>query len=459
MKIMKRISILCMALMLIAIACQEDHELGAMLEKSQIDFEVIQDLTTDPGGNTVILKNNTPGTISMWNYGTGRSTRQQDTVHYAFKGEYTIKFSAVTAGGIVELDPVVIEVTDDNLQYVNDPLWTALSGGVGNSKTWLLDLDANGVSRYWNGPMYFSGDVWRWGGECAVDDDRCWIWEADYAGNTWIANAADYGTMTFSLQGGPFVHVEHLNSPGRGVEDGTFFLDANAKILNMTDAAPLMNNWADQNNIVDWSTGYIISLTDDAMQVAYHDKVKTEFIIFNYISKEYSDNWVPEEQADPNFDHGNQSEILAVGTTKTWKFDLEVPYNWTDLSGNFLNTWNSRADIVATGWAPYGDGDVQNIDNVSISFSQNGTVVITQDDGTTETGTFTIDEPTNTITFTDVTPNILIADWVSAATTAENTWKIVNVERSDLTDAVTGIWFGKRDPVKSEYMVFHFVVE
>jgi hypothetical protein len=181
-------------------------------------------------------------------------------------------------------------------------------------------------------------------------------------------------------------------------------------------------------------------------------------MIFNYISKEYSDNWVPEEVPDPDFDHGDQGEILAVTSTKTWKFDLEVPYNWTNLQGDFLNPWTSRADIIATGWAPYGDGDVQNIDGVSISFSADGSVTITQDDGTSASGTFAIDEPTNTVSFSGVTPNILIASWVSATTTDQNTWKIVKVERDDLTDAVTGIWFGKRDPLKDEYMVFHFVL-
>ncbi|HEX8038113.1 MAG TPA: hypothetical protein VF490_03140, partial [Chryseosolibacter sp.] len=272
-------------------------------------------------------------------------------------------------------------------------------------------------------------------------------------GNEWMAAPGDYGTMTFNLKGGPFITVDQKLTSGAGVTSGTYFLDKDAKTISFTDAIPLNNGW-DQV----YSSARIISLTKDAMQLAFRHPTKDEFEIFNYISKEYADNWVPAgPQPDPNFDHGNQQALLSVTTSKTWKFDLEVPYNWTDLDGAFLNNWNSRADIMATGWAPYGDADVANIDGVSITFSADGTVTIIQDDGTSASGTYSLDEPTNLIAFSSITPNIPIASWVSATTTAENKWKIVVVERDTLTNEVTGIWLGKRDPVKSEYMVFHFV--
>lgn len=79
-----------------------------------------------------------------------------------------------------------------------------------------------------------------------------------------------------------------------------------------------------------------------------------------------------------------------------------------------------------------------------------------QDNGTVTQGTYTNTQATNTITFKDITPNFLIAGWISVATTEENQWKIVKVE-SDVAGTVTGIWFGKRDPAKAEYMVFHFL--
>lgn len=460
-----------LAVMMVVISCQDDdHELGEILTPSEIDFEVTQDLMADPGGNTVILKNNTPGTIPLWDYGTGRSTRQNDTVRFAFKGEYEIRLSVATAGGIVTLDPVTIEVTEDNLNYVNDPLWTLLTGGVGNEKTWVMDANENTESKFFTSPVYFAGmdnaygtiavdgQSVFWSKECQVPDGpNCWTYEPNYKSDTWAAPPQDYGFMTFSLKGGPFLKTDHKGVAGVGVESGTFFLDVNTLTLTTTNATPLTVPYG-PNDAVTLNSARILSLTDNTMQLAFKHKTKNEYFVINYLSKEYSDNWVPDEpEGDPNFDHGNQQEILAVSTSKTWKLDLEVPYNWTNLEGDFLNDWNSRADIVATGWAPYGDGDVQNIDEASIAFSADGKVLVTQDNGATESGTYTLDEETNIITFAGVSPSILVASWVSVTTTGENQWKIVRVERSTLTGEVEGIWFGKRDPVKAEYMVFHFV--
>jgi hypothetical protein len=473
MKMNKIRIILPMFLALVLVmSCQDDgHELGAPLDKSEIDFEVTQDFVKDPGGNTVILKNNTPGTVSMWDYGTGRSNRPNEVVQFAFKGDYVIKFSALTAGGVVELDPVTITVTEDNLNYVNDPLWTMLSGGVGHEKTWLLDANAAGESKFFTSPVYFAGEKnvnseWdgtslNWTKVCSEPggaDAICFAYEPNYKSDTWVATPADYGSMTFSLIGGPFVTTDHKGISGKGAESGTYFLDVAGRKLTMTDATPLANDWG-PNDVVSMNNLVLVSLSENTMQLAAKSKAKPEYLIFNYISKEYSDNWVPEEQPDPNFEHGDQGDILAIVPTKTWKFDTQVPYNWANLEGVMLNPWNSRADIIATGWAPYGDADVANIDGVSITFSQNGEVSIKQDNGATTTGTFVIDEPTNMIKFTGITPNIPIASWVSASTTDQNEWKIVKVERSVVTDAVTGIWFGKRDPNKAEYMVFHFVVQ
>jgi hypothetical protein len=281
-----------MLAMLVSSCSPETYSLDGVTNKSDIKFEITQDLAADPGGNTVILKNTTPGVILTWDYGTGKSNKAIETVKYAFKGTYTIKISAVTGGGIVELDPVTVTVTNDNLNYVNDPLWTALSGGVGKSKTWYLDLNAAGVSKYFGGPVSFSGNKLGWQKECTGDSGLCWIWEPDWKGNQWITPAGDYGSMTFSLNGGPFVTVNHAFTTTRGTENGTYYLNATSHELTMTNAAILQSSSA-AGDVADWSNCKIITLTNDAMQIAVRNKSKEEFIIFNFISKEYSDSWVP----------------------------------------------------------------------------------------------------------------------------------------------------------------------
>lgn len=473
---MKNIKILIASVLMLGIvsliaSCEpESHSLGKTLNKSDIQFDITQDFTVDPGGNTVILTNQTKGVTLTWDYVTGKSNKKVETVKYAFKGDYTIKITAVTSGGLVELDPVTITVTDDNLNYVNDPLWTALSGGVGNSKTWYLDLNAEGQSKYFGGPMSFSGNGLVWNKECEYSDPAdvdtyCWIWEPEWASATWIGDAADYGSMTFSLEGGPFVTVNHAFTTSRGVENGTYFLDADAHTLTLTNAAILQNSWGD-NDVDDWSNYRIITLTEDAMQLAAFHNSKDELVIYNFISKEYSDNWVPEDLPEPNpeidLNGGTVDDLLSVttSTTKTWYLSPDSPFDWTDLEGNLLNGWQTVEDYEAAGWPGYTSADQATVIKNKITFSNNGTVSTIDSNGVEATGTYTTStDGKNVITFSGITPTFPIGNsWATVSTTSQNQWRIVKTAKT--AGVITDIWFGKRDETgKNEYMVFHFVLD
>src|SRR5688572_9788825 len=114
MKLIKQIALLLLIITGIVLSCKKkDYELGSLSDKSQINMEIKQDLTVDPGGNTIYLINHTDKVEPVWDYDTGKSNRRIDTVRYAFKGDYVIKRSAVTQGGIVDLDPITIHVTKD----------------------------------------------------------------------------------------------------------------------------------------------------------------------------------------------------------------------------------------------------------------------------------------------------------------------------------------------------------
>lgn len=276
---------------LLIITCQKnDYKLEAPLDKSQLQFEVIQDFDADPGGNTVILKNNTPETVSIWDYSTGTSTRQQDTVHFAFQGDYTIKFSAMTGGGIVAADSVVVSVTENNLNYVNDPLWLALSGGPGTEKSWILDIDHH----FFEGPLYFYGteNGWLEGGDAGCYGEDCWNWSPDYAGNTWIMPYGDYGSMTFSLKNGPFVQVDHLMLPSRASESGTYNLNVDEKTLSLSNASILHDQ--DREGCVDnWGDIKLFSLTANTMQLGVLRKASCEgaaYLVYNFVSKDFAES-------------------------------------------------------------------------------------------------------------------------------------------------------------------------
>jgi hypothetical protein len=469
MKNIKIVITTFLTLVMLLSSCSPDtYSLDAVTDKSDIDFEITQDFAADPGGNTVILTNKTPGVVLTWDYGTGKSNKATETVKYAFKGNYTIKITAVTGGGIVELDPYTVTVTQDNLTYVNDPLWNLLTGGVGKSKTWLLDLNADGVSKYFIGPMYFYGadNAWLSGGDNGCYGADCWNWLPEWKGNTWIAAQGDYGSMTFSLEGGPFLKTDHKMLSAYGKESGTFFLDANAKTLTTSNATILHPN-ENENCVVDWKSMKIMSLTENTLQVGVTRKnscESTATLVFNFISKDYSDNWVPKDVPDPNpaidLNGGTVDDLLSTTTTttKTWALSKDTPFNWTDLNGTMLNNWNSVADYEAAGWTGYVAGDQATVVKNKISFSNNGTIKTIDSNGVEKSGTYsTSTDGTNIITFGGISPSFPIgSSWASVSTTADNKWKIVKTAKTG--DVVTDIWFGKRDEVKSEYMVFHFVL-
>jgi hypothetical protein len=268
-------------------SCQkDDHELGRRLDKSEIAFRVEQDLVTDPGGNTVILINETPEIVPMWDYGAGRSNRQVDTVRFPFQGDYVIKFSAMTAGGIVEVEPKTIKVTQNNFNYLEDPLglWTKLSGGVGQEKTWVLDFGSD----KFDGPLYFYGTDNGWEAACMKDGGDCWNWSPAYKDNTWLMPAGNYGTMTFSLKTAATVQVNHLMLPNRGIENGTYSLDPKAKTLTLTDATPL-HDAGREDCVANWGNIRLLSLTEESMQLAVLRKSSCEgaaLLVYNFVPKD-----------------------------------------------------------------------------------------------------------------------------------------------------------------------------
>ena len=450
----------------IGAGCEKlDTDLGRLLDKSEVQFEVVQDLGVDPGGNTVILINKTPKTVSMWDYGTGRSNRERDTVRFAFQGDYTIKFSVMTAGGVVEMDPVTVTVTEDNLNYVNDPLWIALSGGPGEEKTWVLDIDA----KYFLGPLYFYGTTNGWleeggawdGGATGCYGDDCWNWNPDYAGNSWLMEHGDYGSMTFNLKGGPFVTVEHLMIAARGTEQGTYALNVTNKTLTMTDATPLHDIGRDPV-VTKWGEIKLLSLTEDALQLAVlRDNDPAEgpcLLVYNYVSKTYSDNWEPDEQPDPEPPYeGNANDDLttSTSTTKRWTLSPASPYDWTDLGGEFLNGWQTRADYQATGWAPYDEAMI-NMVSLTLTKTSNsgGDYTFTDGTGAEISGSYTVDEKNNLLF--DRSISFAISDWVTLATTAENSLRLIRTQ-TDALGNISGMWLGQRASDKNEYMVYHFI--
>ncbi|HTD93468.1 MAG TPA: hypothetical protein VK644_06640, partial [Chitinophagaceae bacterium] len=435
MKFFKYFSWIALISVFLIVACKkQDYKLGNLPADSEIKFDVVQDLAIDAGGNTVILINQTPGTVPMWDYGTGKSSRQTDTVRFAFAGDYVIKYSALTAGGIVEKPPVTIKVTKDNLNYVNDPLWSLLAGGVGNEKTWVLDANANGDKKFFTCPVYFAGMDNAYGtkatdGKSVVwsqvctnpTGPNCWTYAPNYTSDTWAADKRDYGTMTFNLKGGPFLKTDHKGVAGVNTESGTYFLDVNTLILTTTGATPLAVAYTPTDGVSLYSWR-IISLTENTMQLAVKNKAKDEYQVLNYLSKTFSDNWTPpppavvppDEGFNPVFAPGELNAMLTGGANSGRFWQLDAAGNPVDWIAKGIGWTTSSASSFDWGWNATWDAAVS---NAWIRFDNIGGAHYTRfQNNASTTGAFAINEATNEITLTGNTLLLNAASWMSPTT-------------------------------------------
>ena len=433
-------------------ACQkEDYSFEKTLDKSAIKFTVVQDLAKDPGGNTVILTNETPGVLPMWDYGTGRSTRTKDTIQFAFKGNYMVKFSVLSAGNTIEMDSVPIVVTADNLTYVQDPLWIALTGGPGNEKEWLLDTEG----KLGAGPITFLdpanySSVWWWPGVADV-----------YPG---VMASGDYGSMKFNLKGGPFFS-NHKLIEGGVKENGTFSFDPAAKTITLNGATILRSYKPAKNGLTgisNWSKYQVIELTDNSLRLGVlRDKdVDGEgpaLLVYNFISKAYSDNWVPvetgpDEGFDPTFKAGELLTMLAGSSSsgRIWLLDgAGNPIDWIGKGKGWTKTakdswdwgWNASWQAVSeNSWILFDRLGGQN-------YTLNQSGVYTK-------GSFTINEATNEVTLVNNTLIQNPGNWMSPA---NHVLKVVKAFPGKVESK--GIWFGTSYVAeKDEWFAFHYIL-
>jgi hypothetical protein len=248
------------------------YNLGNLIDKSALKYSIVPS-STNP--NNIVLISQTPNLTPVWVTPVGQSQRVQDTVNIPFPGTYKFVYGVESDGGFVQADTFSIVITTLDQNAVSTPQWTALTGGFGKSKAWVLDLDANGVSKFFGGPIYFGGNS---GG--------AWEWDAGWSGNTWICPALDYGTMTFNLIGNANFSSNNKAIPSLGSATGTFMLYTATNQMQ-TFGAEVVHDVTQGAGVVNWyAKMQILSLTDSTMQLVALTSASA-WDIYNYVSQDY----------------------------------------------------------------------------------------------------------------------------------------------------------------------------
>jgi hypothetical protein len=247
----------------------KNYELGNVLDKNVLKYTITP---SSANPNNIILTSLTPNVTPVWMTPYGQSLRIEDTVNIPFPGSYKFVYGVESDGGFVQADTATVIISSLDQNAVNTPMWTALTGGFGQSKTWVMDVDATGVSKYFTSPFYFGGTGWEW--DPAFKDIG---WSGVAAG--------DYGTMTFDLIGDA-----HFSSDNKMFPDlsgtGKFMLYTATNQL-ATIGAQVIHDKAEGNNVADWNAKMTIkSLTDSTMQLIAKENADN-WLIYNYITLDY----------------------------------------------------------------------------------------------------------------------------------------------------------------------------
>jgi hypothetical protein len=150
------------------------------------------------------------------------------------------------------------------------------------NQTWYIDLDADGKSYLWDGPMYFYGSDDSWttvsNGDTVSGDSWCWApaW-GDIS--SWIGfSAQEFGSMTFSADGK--VKVQNL-ATGKSYE-GTYTVNEKNRTITLSNAE-VLHVPGDYKNVT--TDLRILSLTDQKMQIGIV-RSDGQLLSQNYISGE-----------------------------------------------------------------------------------------------------------------------------------------------------------------------------
>lgn len=482
MKLKNIIMALGLGVALLTSCSPEDHDLVSPdINADDLVEGVAFTITHDSSNpNIVHLKSLLPASYQIaWETPQGRAVSPEHTLRIAFDGDYEVRMGVSTKGGYVWSRPAIFHIDEFCTEFVDHFLWNRLSGGIGNSKTWQIDLaqleDGSAKTTFWKGPHWYFNHNFTWdklhskdetettyanyvdstpwdyanaidptpAEKDAAGNDENWYWAADYAGNSWMCGLANYGYMTFDLIGG--AHVTITDAAGNVIGKGTYMLDVDNHTISFSDVFPL-----NTKEISD-RTFRLLYLSDTAMQIVPFNSNDA----INYVTKDYFDNYVPDVAPEPELPEGWKDDITqSTSTSLTWVISTENPLNWCTLAGAFMNDWNTPSDYPD--WLGIVDPSLYAGFSLTMDSSDN-TAKFILPDGTKVNTTFTLDDK-GIFTFDEAIPSFTVIGWASFALDANNALRVMSIEKNNV-GKVTGMWLGAKSAEKDEYLAYHFVIK
>lgn len=438
----------------------QDIKAGDLVEG--VAFSVTHDAANP---NIIHLKSLLPTSYQVyWQHPQGQSQKHELDLKIAFNGSYEVTFGVITRGGLVVGEPYTFTVDDFCADFVTGEMWDLLTGGAGNSKTWVPDNGQYGMKQgYYS--CFDPSAVWE--DMTHTDGKNDWYaidktWWEPSNGDVGITDDDLAGSMTFSLDGAAKLSVTTVVGGAPVTVEGLFDMNADAHTINATNVDFLHAAWTD-GKAKDFRNGFVIlHLDENQLMIANHrDPVLSGegdcLYCFNFVSKEWADSYVPPVVVDtpePVLPEGWYDLLSNQLRYCQWALDADVPFDWCDLYGARKHTYRNSGDYPEASKPVEAEISMNLATDASdlFTFSANGTEV---------SGKFTLGSD-GYLTFDTPLPSAQIGGNVEFATNPDNTLRVIGMAKDDL-GRVSDLWlgriekdFGGRD---IQYVGYHFIAQ
>ena len=445
-------------------SCADKYDLGDVdINPDELVEGVAFTVTPDASNpNLIHLKSLLgPEYQPYWSHSQGQSQNPELDLKCAFPGDYEVTFGVQTRGGLVVGQPYTFNVAEFCSDFVTGAMWENLTGGAGNSKTWVPDNGKYGMKQgYYS--CFDPSAVW----EDMTHTDGMNNWYAD--GKTWwepangdvgITDDDLAGSMTFSLQGGAKLSTTTVVNGVPTTVEGTFDMNADGHTIAANGVDFLHAAWTD-GKAQDFRNGYVILYLDEnQLMIANHrDPVLSGegdcLYCFNFVSKDYADSYVPpvdDVVPAPVLDDEWHSLLTNQLRYCSWSLDADVPFDWCDLFGKRRHNWTSTSNY------PDGNKPVDATVNLNLATDANDLFTATVGDNTTN-GKFSVSQD-GFITFDTDLGSTPISEGTTFSLDADKRLRVLSYSKDDL-GRISDLWLGRIEKDFAgndvQYVGYHF---
>ena len=441
-----------LTLILGAAACTPDkYALGENnITSEDLQEGVAYTITADSSNPNIVYLENKMGSnhLAQWETPQGRFQGDKVTLKIPFSGTYEVTFGIDTRAGVVYGKPVNFTVSDICTDFITSEVWTLLSGGVNQEKTWVYDTGEYG----------FAAGELTYG---SPDDNANlsfghftanWDPGKDHCGESTMWNSY----MTFSLKGS--AGYTFYNSTSDTKQEGVFSLNEDTYVLSFTDAELMHpDSWDDR--YADWGKNFqIVELDEDHMRVVYKRQAGSwggEWLeAFNYVSKDFADSYVPpvDDNPAPTLADTWIDDISSLNRTPNTYREIK----WVLTDGSDATSYYDLYGSLDGGSQTASDAGAEMslvLNSVDMTYS------MTDVDGNEKAGTYSIASD-GFITFSDGLLEVAAgSDGTIFKTNADNTLRVLSytMDGTEITDLVLGYDLLDVHGDRYKYQAFHFI--